>query len=101
MPRISLKPIALLVVTAIVLMLTLATSGTFAHEVKHATHHSAAMHTSGLCAWMCAAGGAVITPAFLPAFSTVVQQPVLILASQPLSLIFASRLQARAPPILL
>jgi len=31
MPRVSLKPIALLVVTAIVLMLTLAASGTFAH----------------------------------------------------------------------
>ncbi len=38
------------------LLLGATTGSAFAHEVQHAGHHSAGMHGTGICAWMCAAG---------------------------------------------
>lgn len=96
----GLKPISWALAVGMVLLLATTTGGAFVHEVQHA-HHNAAMHTTGICAWMCATAGAVITPLFLPISSTVVQQSVVPLERQPVSLTFASQLQARAPPILL
>ncbi len=45
---------SLLIVVIVVLGMT--TAGAVAHDLKHAAHHTASMHTSGICAWMCAAG---------------------------------------------
>jgi hypothetical protein len=96
----GLKPISWALAVGLVLLLATTTGGAFVHEVQHA-HHNAAMHTTGICAWMCATAGAVIAPLFLPVTFAVVQPSVLPLERQLVSLIFASRLQARAPPTLL
>jgi hypothetical protein len=97
----NLKAIAWALVVAVVLIVGTTTAEAFVHEVQHATHHSAGMHTTGICAWMCVSAGAVSTPVFLPVAATVVQPFVLPQASQLVSLIIAGRLQARAPPTLL
>ncbi len=97
----SMKVTAWALTVALVVILGTTTAGAFSHEVQHAAHHTAGMHATGICAWMCASAGAVITPVFLPVSFPVVQQSELPQASQPVSLIIASRLQARAPPILL
>jgi hypothetical protein len=96
-----LKSVALGLAFGIVLMLAASTGTAFVHELQHATHHNARMHATGVCAWMCASAGTVITPVFLPVSYTVVQRWLLPLERQHVSLIFASRLQARAPPSLL
>jgi uncharacterized membrane protein YqhA len=100
MSRSILRPIALTLAVAILLMLGAATSGAFAHEVKHAAHHTAGMHATGLCAWMCAASGAVTT-AVVPAVAVTVSED----QAQPFvsglrSSECLSQLQARAPPVL-
>lgn len=38
-----------------------ATGSAVAHDLTHAGHHSADMHSTGICAWMCAAGAAIDT----------------------------------------
>lgn len=43
-------------IVGMLLLLSMATSGAVVHELTHASHHTAGMHTSGICAWMCAAG---------------------------------------------
>lgn len=52
----SLKSISWLLVVVVVVMLAATTGAAFAHEIQHAAHHTAGMHSSGVCAWMCAAG---------------------------------------------
>jgi hypothetical protein len=96
-----LKSVALGLAFGIVLMLAASTGTAFAHELQHATHHNARMHATGVCAWMCASAGTVITPIFLPVSSAVVLHLILPLERRQVSLISASRLQARAPPTLL
>jgi hypothetical protein len=97
----SLKPIAWALAAGILLLLTTTTGGAFVHEVQHAAHHTAGMHATGLCAWMCATAGGVISPAFQPAESAIVYQSVVIGESRAIGFFSPQRLQARAPPILL
>jgi hypothetical protein len=43
----------------LLLLLGGTTGSAFAHEIQHAGHHNAGMHSQGICAWMCAAGSAL------------------------------------------
>lgn len=97
----SLKPIAWALAAGILLLLTTTTGGAFVHEVQHAAHHTAGMHATGLCAWMCATAGGVISPAFQPAESAIVYEPLVIGESRAIGFFSPQRLQARAPPIFL
>ena len=51
------------VVFAVIALLAVTTGSAVAHELKHAAHHDAGTHGSGICAWMCATAGVhVVTP---------------------------------------
>ncbi len=101
MTRSHLKAIALTLAVAIVLMLGATTGSAFAHEIQHAAHHTAGMHGSGICAWMCASAGAVTTAAFHATLVTPNEDTALPFLSGLRSFDRSSALQARAPPVLL
>jgi len=63
MIRLSLKSISLVLVVAVLVMLGATTGAAFAHEIQHSAHHTAGMHSSGICAWMCATAGTLTTAA--------------------------------------
>ncbi len=96
-----LRPIALALTVAIVLMLGATTGSAFAHEIQHAAHHTAGMHGSGICAWMCASAGAVATAAIYATTATINEENALPFLSGLRSFDCSSTLQARAPPVLL
>jgi len=100
MTRPVLRPIALVLAVAVLLLLGATTGETFAHEVQHAAHHNAGMHGTGVCAWMCATAGATTTPALLAAPVTVSEEAVLLFIRGLRSFDSFSRLLARAPPVL-
>ncbi|HEX2055026.1 MAG TPA: hypothetical protein VHF07_00945 [Nitrospiraceae bacterium] len=52
-----------LLLAAVVLMVGGTMSASVAHDLQHAAHHTAASHSKGICAWMCATGG-VAQPAW-------------------------------------
>lgn len=101
MIRPVLRPIAVVLVVAVLLLLGATTGSAFAHDVQHAAHHNAGMHSTGVCAWMCATAGATPTPAVLAAPVTVSEEAALPFLSRLRSSEYSSRLQARAPPVLL
>jgi hypothetical protein len=43
-------------VVTVVTVLAATTASTVAHDLQHAAHHTAGLHSTGVCAWMCAAG---------------------------------------------
>jgi hypothetical protein len=51
------KTIVWVVACAVIVLLTVTTGSTVAHELQHAAHHNAGTHGSGICAWMCATAG--------------------------------------------
>src|SRR5690606_25883126 len=51
------KGIVWIVAFAVIALLAVTTGTAVAHELQHAAHHDAAMHGSGICAWMCATAG--------------------------------------------
>src|SRR5947208_16907433 len=101
MIRSLLRPIACTLAVAIVLMLGATTGSAFAHEIQHAAHHTAGMHASGICAWMCATAGAVATAAFHTAIVSLNEEKTLSFLDGLHSFDFRPKLHARAPPILL
>lgn len=54
--RPTFKAVAAALALGFLLLLGAGTGSAFAHDVQHAGHHSAGMHSQGICAWMCAAG---------------------------------------------
>ncbi len=54
--RPTFQAVAAALALGFLLLLGATTGSAFAHEVQHAGHHSAGMHSTGICAWMCAAG---------------------------------------------
>ena len=54
--RRTFKAVAAALALGFLLLLGATTGSAFAHEVQHAGHHSTAMHSQGICAWMCAVG---------------------------------------------
>jgi hypothetical protein len=101
MIRSHLRPIALTLAVAIVLMLGATTGSAFAHEIQHAAHHTAGMHGTGICAWMCATAGAVTTATIHATIVTPNEDNALPFVSSLRSFDSFSQLQARAPPALL
>lgn len=92
---------AWILIVAVLLMLSATTGGAFAHEIQHAAHHTAGMHSTGICAWMCAAAGVMITLAIQPPIVALIEAapPLLLSLRRPFDSI--NQLQARAPPTLL
>ena len=101
MIRSYLRPVALTLAVAIVLMLGATTGISFAHEIQHAAHHTGSMHATGVCAWMCATAGAVATTAHHVTAVTLNEETALPFLSSLRSCESFSTLQARAPPVLL
>ena len=101
MIRSCLRPIACTLAVAILLMLGATTGSAFAHEIQHAAHHTAGMHGSGICAWMCASAGAVTTAAIHETTAAVNEESAPPFLSGLRSFECSSTLQARAPPVLL
>ena len=101
MIRSHLRPIALTLTVAVLIMLGATTGSAFAHEVQHTAHHSASMHATGICAWMCAAAGAVTTAAVHTALVTANEEKAPPVLDRPCAFDDCSSLQARAPPVLL
>jgi hypothetical protein len=100
MTRPVLRPIAVVLTVAVLLLLGATTGGAFAHEVEHAAHHSAGMHGTGVCAWMCATAGAVTTPALLAVPVTISEDAAPPFLGDLQSFDSFSRLLVRAPPVL-
>ena len=90
---------SLLIVVIVVLGMTAA--GAVAHDLKHAAHHTAGMHSTGICAWMCAAAGAVMTPVVQTTIVALVESapPFSLSLLRPFDSV--RQLPARAPPTLL
>jgi len=98
MPRRKfLHPVAWTLVVAVLLMLGATTGSAVAHEIQHA-HHTAAMHGTGICAWMCASANTVITAAVLPSAVVPVEDLPVLQDPRSFSALSLNRLQARAPP---
>ena len=92
-----LHPVAWTLVVAVLLMLGATTGSAVAHEIQH-SHHTAAMHSTGICAWMCASANTVITAAVLPSAVASVEDLPVPQDLHPSSTLSPNRLQARAPP---
>jgi hypothetical protein len=50
---------ACMLLLAVLCLVGTTTAASVTHDVQHAGHHTAASHSSGICAWMCATGGMV------------------------------------------
>jgi hypothetical protein len=79
-------------------MLAATTGAAFAHEIQHAAHHTAGMHSSGVCAWMCATAGTLASMSVQAFQYTLIES-----ASAPLVTTWSSRDAGaselpRAPP---
>ena len=98
-PR-AYRSVAWVLALSALLMLGATTGGVFAHEIEHASHHTAGMHSSGICAWMCATAGAVITAPIQQPSSQIVQDAPPLPAVVGVSADPFSTLLPRAPPAL-
>jgi hypothetical protein len=59
----SIKHLACAVLAMMIILIAATTGTAVAHELQHAAHHTAGMHGTGLCAWMCATVAAESTTA--------------------------------------
>lgn len=91
-----------LAVWALALCLVLVNGSMAAPSVVHAEHHGAhkaGTHTTGICAWLCAAGQAVESSSVN--FDSTLQLVGLArtVSADPLFLLFAPDLFPRGPPV--
>jgi hypothetical protein len=87
---------------AIAVGLGAATGSAVAHDLTHAGHHSSGMHSTGICAWMCAAGAAIDTTALHGADHVPCHRSTEPLSSPaPRQSEACNSLHSRAPPALL
>jgi hypothetical protein len=84
---------------AVPLMLGATTGGAFAHEIQHAAHHTAGMHSSGVCAWMCATAGTLAAAILQPQQCQLVQLVVLPDGPSAVFKEYLTPLLPRAPPL--
>lgn len=91
--------VARVLVLAVLLMLGATTGAAVAHEIQHAAHHSSGMHSSGICAWMCATAGTAVTIVLQPARSEVVRAAPVFSAAPLVSVGSLTALLPRAPPL--
>lgn len=85
----------------VLFLLTVTTTSAVAHELRHATHHNAGMHGTGLCAWMCAAGQALT--GHHASFSGVPEPCAVVEQATPRQVVGSSpnSFESRGPPRLL
>ncbi len=92
-----LQPVALTLTIMLILVMGLMELSMASHAIDH-QHHSAQTHTTGICAWMCAAAHTISTDSqiFAPHVTRLE-----IVQSSPFSSIISHTqlfLPARAPP---
>jgi len=89
---------ACLLLVAVLFMVGGAMGATVAHDLQHAAHHTAASHSKGICAWMCATGGIAqeTGPALFHTLNETEQ--AIIPPDRHPSLTVSSGLKSRAPP---
>lgn len=92
------RSVAWALALSVLLMLGATTGSAFAHEIEHASHHAAGMHSSGICAWMCAAAGSMVTAALQPLRHEPVRDELLLPVHSILSADPPLLLLPRAPP---
>ena len=100
MIRLSLKYTSWMLIAAVVVMLGATTGAAFTHEIQHAAHHTTGMHSSGICAWMCATAGTLSTAALQPVHYDVVLTADSVSSPRIVSRDADSSSQPRAPPII-
>ena len=99
MSRSSLQSIAWVLIAAVLLILGATTGSAFAHDIQHAAHHTAGMHSSGICAWMCATAGTATAIVLQSLHHEVAQVAPLLASSLPVSVVLLTPLLPRAPPL--
>lgn len=94
----SFKRLVWLMVFAVVVLFAATTGSSIAHELKHAVHHNAGMHGSGICAWMCATAGAHVAASIhsAPLFGLVTV--LAVHSDRALTIHLPAPALARAPP---
>jgi hypothetical protein len=87
-----------LLLIAILVMVGGAMSAAVVHDLQHAAHHTAASHSKGVCAWMCATGGIAqpTWPAFFHALNEA--EPIVFAPDRYPSFHIPLGLKSRAPP---
>ncbi len=97
--RRTFKAVATALALGFLLLLGATTGSAFAHDIQHAGHHSAGMHSQGICAWMCAVGQSLEAVACVfqvdPSPLALAGQPA---AQDPLTIVLPSPV-TRGPPI--
>jgi hypothetical protein len=90
---------ACLLLLAVLFMVGGAMSASVAHDLQHAAHHSAASHSKGICAWMCATGGIAQEAWPSLTYGLYEAEPIAVLPDRhaPVQVVFT--LTPRAPPI--
>jgi len=99
MSRSFVRSVACVLAVAVLLMLGATTGGAIAHEIQHAAHHTAGMHNSGICAWMCTTAGTTAALILQPVHYETAQAAPLPVASFPASVAFLTPLLPRGPPL--
>jgi len=99
MSRSSVQSIAWVLIAAVLLILGATTGSAFAHDIQHAAHHTAGMHSSGICAWMCATAGTAPAVLLQSLHHEVAHVAPLLASSLPVSVALLTPLLPRAPPL--
>jgi hypothetical protein len=91
------RPVTWTLLIAVLVMFGATTGSAVAHDILHA-HHTAAMHGTGVCAWMCVSAGTVTTAPVLLSVVRPVEFLSLSPTLYPVSVWTLPRLHTRAPP---
>lgn len=89
---------ACLLLVAVLFMVGGAMSASVAHDLQHAAHHTAASHSKGICAWMCATGGIAQEAWPSLAYELYEAETITILPDRHTPVQVVSSLTSRAPP---
>jgi hypothetical protein len=95
--RTFLRSVAWTLLVAVLFMFGATTGSAVAHEIQHA-HHTAAMHGTGVCAWMCASANTMVTATLVPSVVAPIEELPVAADLHSASAESLHRLQARAPP---
>ena len=87
-----------LLLVAVLLMVGAAMSASVAHELQHAAHHTAASHSKGVCAWMCATGSIAQQSWPAPFHALYEAEPIVSTPDRHPPIHVFLNLKSRAPP---
>lgn len=98
MPRGTfIRSVAWTLLVTVLFMFGATTGSAVAHEIQHA-HHTAAMHGTGVCAWMCASANTMVAATVVPSVVAPIEELPVPADLQSASAESLHRLQARGPP---